>query len=185
MTIVDPFAALCCLIGAVDTSNTNAAGVPFDHKYPSAALTWPYCTHHAIVARIASKTTEPPPTETSGTADMRAAGRVWYHRFELDVVRCGPPAPTTGECLDDLYGDCDSDANHDTLAGHQRAIVAEAERLHAELLDLWCQCLRTLPPPGGTTPIYSAGNPRWIESVTTSNEGRFTAIRFRVGALLG
>lgn len=174
--------ALCCLFDAVSQSAADAGAEPFRHIYPSAALTYPYCSHHALVGRSLPPTVIPPPDGiTPMSNDPQTVGRVYYHRFELHVVRCGPPMPDEStQCLGTLYGDCDSPAGHGTLAGHELAVTEETERLTAELLDRWCECLRA------TIPYYGAHAPRWIEPTSALiTTGRFTALQLTVGTRLG
>lgn len=174
--------ALCCLLSSVTASAADASAEPFDHTYPSSSLTWPYCTHHAVVGRVAGRSTEPPPNRNMLPAeDPNTTGTVRYTRFDLHVVRCGPPSPDpeSTTCLGDLYGDCSSPANHETLAGHHRAIDLEAERLISELLQRWCDCLVE------RNEGYSRSAPRWLEEALVVSEGRFSAITMRVGTLLG
>lgn len=172
--------ALCCAFTAVTESAADAGAEPFEHVYPSAAMTWPYCDHHFVTGRSLPPTTLPPPgSELLPSDDPQTTGRIYFHRFELDVGRCGPPAPTTG-CLGDLYGDCASPAGHSTLAGHEAAVDTEISRLFDELLDRWCDCMTA------TIPGYAKHAPRWIESNTTiETQGRFSVIRFQIGTRLG
>lgn len=186
MTVIDPHDALCCLISSIEQSATDAGADPFTHGYPSASLTPPYCDHDAIVARNLGASTEPPPAlaDLGPAEDIRADGVKWWHRFEAIVVRCGPPWPDTDGCLGDLYGDCTSPADHQTLAGHERALMAEAERLRSELLAYWCDCLVDATP--GPGPRYRRSARRWFDDITLeSGEGRFSFIRIRVGTDLG
>lgn len=181
--------ALCCLMASAVESATDAAATPeepggFDHVYPSSAMTWPYCDHHAVVGRVASISTQPPPqgqVTDVPREDPHTTGTIRFHRFDLHVVRCGPPSPDSDStrCLGDLYGDCDSPPNHHTLAGHHLAVDLETERLMSEILERWCDCLVA------RNEGYSRTRPRWIEEATIQNEGRFTAIALRVGTLLG
>lgn len=174
--------ALCCLLDAVADSAAAAGAEPFEHKYPSAALTWPYCDHHAVLGRSLPPTTLPPPNSGEPAKDdPQTTGRIYYHRFDLHVVRCGPPSPVDGgSCLADLYGDCSSPAGHTTLAGHERAVDAETTRLFDELLERWCDCM-TASITG-----YARHAPRWIEpNAVLTTSGRFTALQLQVGTLLG
>jgi hypothetical protein len=185
--MIDPPDALCCLIGAAAQAAEDHGAAPFDHRYPTATMTWPYCAHHAVIGRALPPTTLPPPGYEPGVPqDLPGVVTVLYHRFEVAVVRCGPPAPelAPGQCLGALYGDCDSEPGHDTLAGHERAVTAEREWLTAGLLDLWCACLAGVDPGTGR-PRYPAHAPRWIESVTVETGGRFTATTFTVATRLG
>lgn len=177
--------ALCCLISAAEQSAAAAVppAEPFDHAYPTSAMTWPYCNHSAVIGRVKSISTAPPPNRDYLVAENpQTTGTVRYHRFDLSVIRCGPPSPDpeTTTCLGDVYGDCTSPANHETLAGHHRAIDLEVERLIGNLLDLWCDCLVA----ASTGAEYSKTRPRWIEEAVVTSQGRFTAIEFKIGTLL-
>lgn len=175
--------ALCCLINAAVQSAADAGAEPFDHAYPTSTMTWPYCNHSAVIGRVASITTNPPPNRGyTVSEDPQTTGTVNYHRFDLSVIRCGPPSPDpkTTTCLGDLYGDCSSPADHTTLAGHSRALDLEVERLFGNLLDLWCDCLTNL----SVGAEYSKSRPRWIDQAVITSEGRFSAIEFEIGTLL-
>lgn len=175
--------ALCCLLDAVVASAADASAEPFDHVYPTSAMTWPYCDHDAVIGRVESISTNPPPNRQYQVAENpQTTGTVRYHRFDLHVIRCGPPIPDehSTQCLGDIYGDCTSPADHSTLAGHHRALDLETERLFAELLDRWCDCLVA----GSSGAEYSKTRPRWIEQAVIMNQGRFSAMAFQVGTLL-
>lgn len=175
--------ALCCALTAVADSAADAGADPFKHQYPSMALTWPYCGHHFITGRALPPSTLPPPDGvTAPASDVRTTGVVLYHRFAVDVGRCGPPMPESADqCLGDLYGDCSSPAGHTTLAGHHRAVDAELDRLMSEFLERWCDCLTA------TIAGYPRHAPRWIEHdlSTVETQGRFTVIRLQIGTRLG
>ena len=189
MSTITGHQALCCLMSSIQESAVgddpdNPVAEAFDHVYPSSALTWPYCQHHAIVGRALPPSTEPPalsPVTDVPREDAKTTGVIRFHRFEVDVIRCGPPSPDleNPQCLGDLYGDCASPANHETLAGHHLAVDQELDRLVDELLGRWCDCLVALGLG------YSRMAPRWIDEISITNEGRFTGTRFRVGTLLG
>lgn len=170
---VTPQAALCCLLDAVVESAADAGAAPFDHVYASAAGTWPYCTHAAVVGRVLAPTTEPPDP-------LEAPTSVWYDVLEVAAVRCGPPFPDVdGACLAALYGSCDSAPGALDLSGHHAAVVEELYRLRLELLERWCSCLTSIVGGG-----YSSTRPRWIRSLELRTEGRFTAAVFTVATLL-
>lgn len=177
--------ALCCAISSVQLSAANADAEPFDHAYPTSAMTWPYCSHSAVIGRLAGISNVPPPNRDYLVAENpQTTGTIRYHRFDISVIRCGPPSPdeNSTKCLGDLYGDCSSPANHETLAGHERSVDLEVERLMGDMLDLWCDCLVDLPEAQGGR--YSKTRPRWIESASVTSQGRFTAIEFKIGTLL-
>lgn len=172
--------ALCCLFQAVADSAAAAEADPFEHAYPSAAMTWPYCDHHAITGRALPPSTLPPPNLNMPPADdPNTTGRIWWHRFELAVIRCGPPAPTNSTCVAGLYGDCTTSAGHSTIAGHYQAVDLEMNRLTTELLVRWCDCLVA------SVDGYPRHAPRWIETSAMTTQGRFTALEFTVGTRLG
>lgn len=181
--MIDPHTALCCLISSAAASAT-AAGVPFVHAYPTAALTWPYCTHDAVIGRHVGQDPNPPPSLTGEPPafDAPTNARVAFDVFDLTVLRCGPPYPEIREgavaCPSGFYGDCSSPVDNTTLAGHHALVAAETERLRSELLERWCSCLVLLDAG------YSRTRPRWVDSVTVENEGRFTGVTFRVAGLL-
>lgn len=168
---VTPIDALCCLLDAVVASADDAGAAPFDHVYTSAAGTWPYCNHDAVVGRVLAPSTEPPDP-------LELPTNLWYDVLEVAVIRCGPPAPTAEGCLSTLYGSCASVAGAADLSGHQAAVAAELYRLRSELLGRWCDCLTAAP--GG----YSSTQPRWFRSIEVRNEGRFSASVFTVSTLL-
>lgn len=181
--------ALCCLISAVQDSAAqddpdnpgNPIAEPFEHAYPSSSLTWPYCEHHFVTGRSLPPTTLPPQNALGilPADDPQTTGRILYNRFDLDIGRCGPPAADEG-CLGSLYGDCTSPAGHDTLAGHERAVDEEMNRLVSELLDRWCDCMVA------NIAGYPRHAPRWMEpTATIETQGRFTVIRLQVGTRLG
>ena len=172
--------ALCCLIAAAEATAAGNSLDPFDHAYPSTSLTWPYCTHSAVVARAIAPTNIPPAhLQLPQAADPNTTGVIWFDRFEIDVVRCGPPAPDDGSCLADLYGSCASPVDHSTLAGHHAAVEVELDALRSELLGRWCDCLVALDAG------YGRHAPRWFESISVVTGGRFTAVRLIVGTRLG
>jgi hypothetical protein len=177
--------ALCCLLDSVEAVRAAdpVLGVEeheYRHRYPSTELTWPYCQHDAVVGRAIEPTTVPPAyLQLPESNDPQTTGRVWFDRFEIDVVRCGPPAPTGDGCLGDLYGDCSSPPSHGTLAGHHELLEIELEALRAQLLDRWCSCLVDLGAG------YARHAPRWIETLARVTGGRFTANRIIVGTRLG
>ena len=173
--------ALCCLMNAVAESAAAAAAEPFSHIYPSAAMTWPYCDHHAVVGRQLADSVEPPPGPAGDLPawDARTGDRVAYSVFEVHVIRYGPPAPdpnSPGLC--GLYGACGDPAGSDSIAGHYALVQDERARLQAELLERWCACLLT------TVDNYSKSWPSWIEQISTQSAGRFTSTEFIVHALL-
>lgn len=170
---VSPTDALCCLLDAVVASAAAASAAPFDHVYSSAAGTWPYCTHSAVVGRVLAPSTEPPDP-------LEAPTSVWYDGFEVAVVRCGPPFPDLeGACLSTLYGSCESEPGAHDLSGHHALVAGELYRLRAELLERWCLCLTSVEGGG-----YSSTRPRWFRSIEVRTEGRFTASVFTVATLL-
>lgn len=175
--------ALCCLMTAV-TNITAAAGAPeFTHKYTSTALTWPYCGDHSLVGRSLGPSPIPPPAsfQLLPHEDPQTDREITYHRFELDLVRCGPPFPEDpSTCLGDLYGSCTDEPWADTLSGHQRGLSEEADRIQAQLIPEWCLCLTASAPV-----LFPASNPLWMEELSILQpEGRYAAVRVKVGALL-
>lgn len=171
---VTPTAALCCLLDAVTESaaDAGAGAFPFDHVYSSAAGTWPYCPHDAVVGRVLAPSTEPPDP-------LEAPTTVWFDGFEVAVIRCGPPFPDSEACLGSLYGSCASPPGAADLSGHHAAVAAEMYRLRSELLGRWCDCLTGIVDGG-----YSSTRPRWFRSIELRTEGRFTATVFTVATLL-
>lgn len=174
--MIDSHTAACCLIGAVEDILAEHAKPEAEHKYLSAAMTWPYCTHDAIVAREVAPTTEGPDfvAEYADRADRVAS---WYHVFEVALVRGAPPFPDSDDCLVGLYGTCEAPPDTTTLSGHHRLIADERGHLRDGLIEYWCECMAA----SGRAKTA----PAWIESIETVNEGRFSGTTFTVAALLG
>lgn len=183
MTSIPVDDALCCLISAVAASAADADAPEYQHQYPTANMTLPYCPHDSVIAKSLGRSTTPPPgTGMLPAEHPQTTGLVQYHRFHVASARPAPGSPDGTACLAELYGDCSSPADVSTLAGHEKFTIAESERLERELMQRWCDCLMAKAAADGH--LYSRAWPRWIETSTKSTDGRFTVVAFIVAAQL-
>lgn len=179
MTAITKIQAICCLLNAAQAVALDVdPDGGFHHRYHSPSLTWPYCGHDAAVAAWLGRTTTPPPGPVFAEADDAHAGdRMWYDRFALHALICGPAVPTApGECIDGLYGPCDSD-DPATLSGHGNTVLALVEAIEAQLLANWCACMAAL-----TGVTYSRSWPMAFEAIDARNEGRFAVVEIELVA---
>lgn len=169
-----PDEATCCLLTATSLALVPT-GRPLDHLYASANGTWPYCGHDAAVVRELDAqryTDDGVPFEGLGSA-------MWVWQFEVTVLRQAPPQPSKpGECVDGLYGDCQTAAPFDlTLTGHHMGVSLDRRLLRRALIEQWCVCMRD-------SHNRSAHNHTRLVRTEAVAGGRFAGTRFIVEAAL-
>lgn len=178
--MIDPFTALCCLLSAAD-----ALVGGMEHVYPTANMTWPYCGHSAVIGRELERTD----VDNDGTRQVSLDGldRVWFHRFEVSVLRGAPPMPEdpANRCVAGIYGDCASDADCSTIAGHYKLVASDREALRAGLLAAWCECMAVdVADPENPVARRARHLPAWYETGEQEGEGRYSGTTLTVVAQL-